>query len=155
MVNKKTIIIIGPIKKKDFFLISRFLKKKFNILIFAKKLDDINKHLEFRKDKRIKIINFNLLNEKYLINLLKNKKNQIYFFNEKKFRYQNFKNSIDKVRENVSLIYFILELLRKKKSKVAFSNLVNKENLLEKITSEFTEFYSKKFKIFSNNKILN
>ncbi len=143
---KKKAFIIGVTGQDGSYMSKFLLDKNYSVLGFTRSLKENNlknlKILGIKNQinlKKYKNNNINII----LRSILKIKPNEIYFFSGQSSVNLSFKNPLETYESNVSILFEILELLKKKKlNKIKFFN------------SSSTDSFGKSKNIYNNEKNL-
>ena len=143
---KKKAFIIGVTGQDGSYMVKFLLSKNYSVFGFTRSLKKNNL-------KNLKILGvYNQINlKKYkdnninsiLKNILKHKPNEIYFFSGQSSVNLSFKNPLETYESNISILFEILELLRKKKL-----------NKIKVFNSSSTDCFGKGKNIYNNEKNL-
>ena len=141
---KKKAFIIGVTGQDGSYMVKFLLNKNYSVFGFTRSLKKNNlknlKILGVNNQINLKKYNDNNINS-ILINILKYKPNEIYFFSGQSSVNLSFKNPLETYESNISILFEILELLRKKKL-----------NKIKVFNSSSTDCFGKGKNIYKNEK---
>ena len=141
---KKKAFIIGVTGQDGSYMVKFLLNKNYSVFGFTRSLKKNNlknlKILGVNNQINLKKYKDNNINS-ILINILKYKPNEIYFFSGQSSVNLSFKNPLETYESNISILFEILELLRKKKL-----------NKIKVFNSSSTDCFGKGKNIYKNEK---
>ena len=141
---KKKAFIIGVTGQDGSYMVKFLLNKNYSVFGFTRSLKKNNlknlKILGVNNQINLKKYKDNNINS-ILINILKYKPNEIYFFSGQSSVNFSFKNPLETYESNISILFEILELLRKKKL-----------NKIKVFNSSSTDCFGKGKNIYKNEK---